>query len=83
MNIFQRIVLVLGAIALAVVLWTTPQFISVEGNKIKYNPKTFKGTLVEGFAPQRDIGTIAMRSITVIGSTFLIFYALKGIGKKK
>ena len=37
MNIYQRIILILGAIALVVVLWTAPKYIVIDGDKIDYS----------------------------------------------
>jgi len=78
MNIYQRLVLVLGAIVLVIVMWTTPQFITVQGLHVKYD-KFGKTT---AFVPTRDTGQIIIRAISVIGATLLVCLALKGIKKE-
>lgn len=79
MNIYQRIILILGAIALVVAIWTTPQVIYTrEYGYINFN-KEIHGLLY----PQRHFNTIVARSIGVIGTTILVFFALKGIGNRE
>jgi len=60
MNIYQRIVLVLGAIALIVTIWTAPNLVVV------------KGIVVNADA-------LPARAIAVLGTTALLFFALKGL----
>ena len=74
MNIYQRVVLVLGAIALILSIWTTPRVHIVRGKIVKYRPKA-------SFAGVIDIRTATMRAFAVAGATVLIFFALKSKGK--
>lgn len=79
MNIFQRIILILGAIALAMALWTTPQYVTLpHGMKIEHKKKS----ITEAVVPI-DIGTAVARAIGVIGPTVLLFFAFKDIKKKE
>jgi len=71
MNLYQKIVLILGAIVLPIIIWTSPRgsywqnsFFENQGNIIH-----FESALI--------------RAILVIGCTLLVFFALKGIGGKK
>jgi hypothetical protein len=73
MNIYQRIILILGAIALAVAIWTTPKVIYYQRlGYVSYNEKIHYPKY-----PQRHFGTVVVRSIGVIGVTALIFFAFK------
>ncbi len=73
MNIYQRIVLVLGAIALVITIWTTPQIVIVQGT---YAKPTMDLAQLQ---PIIASGTALMRAVVVIGVTVLVFFALKGI----
>ncbi len=67
MNIYQRIVLILGAIALIIAIWTSPNvFISYD-----------QGIPFESI----ETRTASMRAVAVVGATVLIFFALKSKGK--
>ena len=77
MNIFQRIVLVLGAIVLVAAIWTTPEIVIVQGTYAK--PSMDLVQLEPMIAPP----TAVMRSVGVIGATVLVFFALQGIQTKK
>ncbi len=61
MNIYQRIVLIIGAVILLIVFFKT-----FEGGEIHY---------------YFSITAIA-KGVGVVGATILVFFALKGIGKK-
>ena len=73
MNIYQRFVLILGAIILAVVMWTTPKI-----DEMMVLLGVSKGVYI----PSIDTGQIIMRATSVIGATLLICLALKGIKKE-
>ena len=73
MTPYQRIILVLGAIMLAVALWTIPGFVMLQGTPI-YVKISMKASKI---VPKIDSGTIMMRSISVIGATILLFWAGK------
>lgn len=83
MNIYQRIVLILGAIALVVAIWTSPKIYIISGENgvggifISDN-KTMFGRLPASLI---DCRMASFRVISVLGSTLFIFFALKGIKK--
>ncbi|MBW2039393.1 MAG: hypothetical protein JRI46_07340 [Deltaproteobacteria bacterium] len=77
MSIYQRIILVLGAIALVIAILTTPQLVIVQGTHAK--PTADLAQLQPIIAPW----TALIRSIGVIGVTVLLFFALKGSEVKK
>jgi len=77
MNIYQRIVLVLGAIALVAAILTTPQLLIVQGSYVKPSADLFQ------FQPMIAPATAIMRAVGVIGATVLLFFALQGIKVKK
>ena len=77
MNIFQRIVLVLGAIVLVAAILTTPKIVIIQGTYAK--PSLDLVQLEPMTAPI----TAIMRSVGVIGATVLLFFALQGIEVKK
>ena len=76
MNIYQRIVLLLGAIALIFVIWTSPKYVTIKGSRIRASNGGMYATSI-------DYSTVMAKSIGVIGSTLFIFFTLKGIGKKE
>lgn len=80
MNIFQRIVLVLGAIALVVAIWTTPMLVILQGT---YAKPSAEALVQIDLQPMIAPATAIMRTVGVIGATVLIFFALKGIEIKK
>lgn len=78
MNIFQRIILVIGAIAFVIVLWTAP--------KVQYPPNG--GMMIENYqedilANVVDIRTASIRGIAVLGATALIWFAYSELQSKK
>lgn len=77
MNIYQRIVLILGAIVLVLAILTTPQIVIVQGT---YAKPTIELTQ---FQPMIAPGTALVRAVGVIGATVLLFYALKGLANPK
>jgi hypothetical protein len=78
MNIFQRLILVLGAAALIIGILTTPQVLIVQGSHAKPSAD------VSGqFQPVVSPTTASMRAVGVIGATILLFFALKGEIKKR
>jgi hypothetical protein len=77
MNIIQRIILVLGAIALVAAILTTPKIVIVQGTYAKPSLD-----LVQ-LEPMIAHTTAIMRAVGVIGATVLLFFALKGIELKK
>ena len=79
MNIYQRIILILGAIALVVAIWTTPQVIYTR----EYGYISFDKEIHGLLYPQRHFNTVVARSIGVMGATILVFFTLKGIENKE
>jgi hypothetical protein len=73
MNTYQRIVLIIGAIALIVAIWTCPKFIIIEGKY--FSAGSIRGT--DAFAKITDIQSVLGRAIGIIGGTILVFFALK------
>jgi hypothetical protein len=82
MNIFQRIVLVLGAIALVLAILTTPLSVILQGTYAKPTPSLNELTQIE-LVPMITPATAVMRSIGVVGATILLVFALQGIAIKK
>ena len=80
MNLIQRIVLVLGAIALVMAIWTTPMLVILQGTYAKPSA----AALVQlDLQPMIAPATAIMRAVGVIGATVLLFFAFKGIELKK
>jgi len=79
MNLFQRIVLIIGAIALILVIWTSPRISLVQGTY--FDGKRFADN--RAIAKMIDIRTAAIRSIGVIGATLFVFIALKSKHRKE
>lgn len=77
MNIFQRIVLVIGAIVLVAAILTTPKIVIIQGTYAK--PSLDLIQLEPMIAPI----TAIMRAVGVIGATVLLFFAFSGIELKK
>ncbi len=69
MNIYQRIVLILGAIALVVAIWTTPRVAIIRDSILKSDLSSDAVGVIE---PR----TATMRTVAVVGATVLIFFAL-------
>ena len=82
MNIFQRIVLVLGAIALVLAILTTPQSVILQGTYATPTPMLNELTQID-LQPMITPATAIMRSIGVVGATILLVFALQGITIKK
>jgi hypothetical protein len=78
MNIYQRIILVLGAAALIIAIQTSPQVLIVQGAHVKPSVDTSAQ-----FQPMISAETASMRAVGVIGATVLLFFALKGEIKKR
>ena len=79
MNIPQRILLIIAAIALIWVIWTTPQITIVQGTY--FNAEVW-GKENARFAKMTDYRTALTRAVGIAGGTLLIFFALMGIKKK-
>ncbi len=77
MNIYQRIILILGAIALVIAIWTTPQLVVVQGTYAKPTEDLLQ------LQPIIALGTALIRSVCVIGVTVLLFFALKSTEGKR
>jgi cytochrome bd-type quinol oxidase subunit 1 len=82
MNIFQRIVFVLGAIALVAAILTTPLSVILQGTYAKPTPRLNELTQIE-LQPMITPATATMRSLGVVGATVLLVFALQGITIKK
>ena len=68
MNKAQRVVLIIGAIALLIAIFTTPEYTYFS----------------EGYRFSRpDLGEGILRAIAVIGATLFVTYALKDKKEKK
>lgn len=80
MNIFQRIILVLGAAALIIAIQTTPPVVILQGTYAK--PSAAQFVQIE-LQPVISPTTASMRAVGVIGATVLLFFALKGEIKRR
>jgi len=80
MNIIQRIILVLGAIALVAAIVTTPLLVILQGTFAK--PSAAELVQIE-LQPMIAPATAIMRAVGVIGATVLLFFAFSGIELKK
>lgn len=80
MNIYQRIVLVLGAIVLVAAILATPKLVILQGTYAK--PSAAELVQLE-LQPMIAPATATMHAVGVIGATVLIFFALQGIKVKK
>ena len=71
MNIYQRIVLVVGAVAVVFVLLTAPKFASIpRGNmKLKVN------TTTDNFYYETDVPKVAIREFVVVAVMVLLYFA--------
>jgi len=74
MNIYQRIILILGAIALVVAIWTTPRVAIIQDSILKSN-------LSNGAVGVIEPRTATMRAVAVVGATLLVFFAVKSKNK--
>ena len=82
MNIFQRIVLVLGAIVLVYAILSTPESVILQGTYATPTPTLNELTQIE-LQPMITPETAVMRSLAVVGATVLLVFALQGITIKK
>ena len=80
MNIYQRIILVLGAAVLIAAILTTPLVVILQGTHAK--PSAAQFVQIE-LQPMISVATASMRAVGVIGATILLFFALKGEIKKR
>jgi len=81
MNIYQRIVLIVGAIALIIAILTAPGLKSYgDHNKRRVYTVRFGS---DGFIRSSyDVRAVVSRSLIVVIPTLLIWWALKGVDKK-
>lgn len=70
MNKRQRIVLIVGAILLLLVVFTTPKYFEVGSKRYSVVPDI-------NLYPQVDLEAGILRALGVIGATLLVTYALK------
>ena len=77
MNIYQRIILILGALFFIIVIWTAPTV------QYTVNGMVLVGGTGRNLANVLDYITALTRGAGVVGATFLLFFAFKGIGKKE
>lgn len=85
MNIYQRIVLILGAIVLVLAIWTAP--------RITYSTRTGYISIPYSFLRKDKTGLLKLarvdfqaaivRATGVVGVTVLIFFALRSKDKKE
>jgi hypothetical protein len=83
MNIYQRIILVLGAAALVAVILTAPYIYIISGTHAKLSAQVAVPIELQ---PVISFTTVLIHSIGVIGVTVLLFFAFKGdikLGRKK
>ncbi len=85
MNIYQRIILIVGALVFVVVLLTVPKYlVPFEGGlKIKYSKSDLAAKKTHPTMeahPTMDISAAAVRGAAVMGATILLCFAA---GKKK
>jgi hypothetical protein len=83
MNIYQRIILVLGAAALVAAILTAPTIVIISGTHAKVSAQSAVPIELQ---PVVAPTTVLAYSIGVIGVTVLLFFAFKGdikIGRKK
>ncbi|OGP53511.1 MAG: hypothetical protein A2Y65_10840 [Deltaproteobacteria bacterium RBG_13_52_11] len=80
MNIYQRIVLVLGAAALVAAILTAPTIYIISGSYAKLSAQQFIQIELQ---PVISPATALIYSVGVIGVTVLLFFALKGEIKRR
>jgi hypothetical protein len=80
MNIYQRIVLVLGAAALVAAILTAPTIYILSGTHAKLSAQVAVPIELQ---PVVSPVTALINSLGVIGVTVLLFFALKGEIKKR
>lgn len=92
MNLSQRIILIAGAIALLVVFFTTPRYVTFMGQRITYRKSArlegesaadYKERIrktpfsMESMAPSRDLREASIRIGIVIAITALAYFAAR------
>lgn len=75
MNIYQRIILIIGAIVFVVVLLTSPRVNYMSNGLIRKAEKPKEGYFQH--APIIDIKTTSVRGVAVLGATVLLYFATK------
>ena len=78
MNVPQRIVLIIGAVALIWAIWTTPRVVILQGSYFDAR----KWANETRFIKIMDFQTALTRSIGIVGGTLFVFFALKGVKKR-
>lgn len=78
MNKYQRVVLILGAITFVIAEWTTPKVYLIGDKRFMVNP-----TIEQRLLPEIDLSSALVRGFTVIGVTFLLFFAFKSNKSKE
>jgi hypothetical protein len=76
MNIYQRIVLIAGAIAVIFVLLTAPKFASVPSGNMKLKINKINANTRNVYYYETDVPKLAIREFAVIAVTALVFFAL-------
>ena len=77
MNVYQRIILMLGAILFAIILLTSPRVNYLPRGVIRPAEKAKEGYFQH--APIMDARTASVRGVAVLGATILLFFAFKDI----
>lgn len=84
MNVYQRLILIGGAVAFVVALVTTPKYVVVQGvlrgQRFNYDPED---RLLKGLPATRDPSSAAIRGATVIGTTVFLYFALSRRDRRK
>jgi len=70
LNTVQRIVVIVGMIIFVLAMLTTPRYIISNGNRIKYQPKWDKSSIM----PIIDLQTALIRGITIIVVTIALYF---------
>ena len=84
MNIFQRIILVLGAIALGLaIFWKTPESVILQGTYATPNPMLTQLTGGLELQPVLTPQTGIMYAVGVVGATVFLYFSLQAITIKK
>lgn len=80
MNIYQRIVLIVGAIALCYALITIPFVAEWQGHTIMYS-EAIEDTVYKWLYCHTDYGLAALRGSCILAVTTMLFFALGGVRK--
>jgi len=80
MNIYQRVILVLGAAALIAAILTAPTICILSGTYAKPSAQQFVQIELQ---PVISPATALINSVGVVGVTVLLFFALKGDIKRR